>query len=675
MHSASQYSSKHAAKISPETTPQSLPEASLPSAILSLWHKLTTLGVIGLMFAEALYLGSSKVQGWTFYLTAAEVAFEVTVRLIFAALAGVALATICTVLFTPLLWYFTLRRQQVVEWIVKIGVILVVFGDSRFALTSLIKWSNRGVRFTTALLVAHFIFFIAAICIPRLRREIVSSLDGFLDDSTSRHIALGTIVATVALAAVELLLSKRVAPVQAATFSAKPKSNILLISFDALDAEDLSLYGRNLPTTPNLDAFAQHATVFTNFYSASTFTTSGIATMMTGRYPSETRVLQVQGILRGDNSQKTLAQVMHSRGYTTAAFLSNPWAYYLAKTGRSDYDYLPLPKFEQGGIQRTGLQRLWSATTFLHQDSGLGSRVDEYFDLENLWNSLGLPQSHSFRFRPAATFEHAQEILTKLPDGFFFWVHVTTPHDPYLPDPADQGRFIPYTEQRAFEDESVTPWRPHYDLSKQHEIDRRRLLYDEFVSTADRAFGSFISDLEKHGKLNNTTIIITADHGESFEGGVYRHEVPDQTRPVIHIPLIIRTPGQSIGHTVAFTADQSALAPTILDLAGIPKPVWMPGQSLISWLGGEADSAGKGLAFTQFFEKNSVFKSVRHGTIGVIAGQYQYVLDLDTKKGTLRPLNQAQIWNLDRSAENPAKANELLAAIYGRFPELKQASK
>ena len=64
--------------------------------------------------------------------------------------------------------------------------------------------------------------------------------------------------------------------------------------------------------------------------------------------------------------------------------------------------------------------------------------------------------------------------------------------------------------------------------------------------SADRAFGSFISDLETRGKLQNTTVIVSADHGESFEGGVFRHESPYLTRPVLHIPLIIRIPDQQI---------------------------------------------------------------------------------------------------------------------------------
>jgi hypothetical protein len=101
----------------------------------------------------------------------------------------------------------------------------------------------------------------------------------------------------------------------------------------------------------------------------------------------------------------------------------------------------------------------------------------------------------------------------------------------------------------------------------------------------------------------------------------------------------------------------------------------MDGQSLAPCLTGESTDAGKGMALAQFLEKNSVFKPLTHGTVGVIDGQYQYVLDLDTKKGTLRPLNESQIWNADRSAENPAKAQELLEVIYTRFPELRHEAK
>jgi arylsulfatase A-like enzyme len=178
--------------------------------------------------------------------------------------------------------------------------------------------------------------------------------------------------------------------------------------------------------------------------------------------------------------------------------------------------------------------------------------------------------------------------------------------------------------------------------------------------------------LESSGKLQNTTVIVSADHGESFDGGVYQHSSPYLTRPVIHIPLIVRTPGQQNGRTISVTADQTSLAPTILELAGVSKPDWMRGPSLTPWLNRNGQGTGEGLAFTQYFERNSVFKPVHHGSIGVIDGQYQYVYYLDTQKGELRPLSEAQIWNLDRSAENPARAQALRGALHTRFPELIQ---
>ena len=60
--------------------------------------------------------------------------------------------------------------------------------------------------------------------------------------------------------------------------------------------------------------------------------------------------------------------------------------------------------------------------------------------------------------------------------------------------------------------------------------------------------------------------------------------------------------------------------------------------------------------------------------LGVIDGQYEYVVDVDSQKGALRPLNEAQIWNLDRTRENPARAEALRALMHSRFPDLVEES-
>ena len=131
---------------------------------------------------------------------------------------------------------------------------------------------------------------------------------------------------------------------------------------------------------------------------------------------------------------------------------------------------------------------------------------------------MGLPDNLHERFRAATSFEQAQKILANLPDGFFLWVHVMTPHGPYLPDQQELGRFLPANVQQIYEGAGKPKWKPHYEPDQQGQVDQWHLRYDEFVLTADRAFGGFISDLEKRGKLQNTTVFVSADHGDSFTG-------------------------------------------------------------------------------------------------------------------------------------------------------------
>jgi hypothetical protein len=156
---------------------------------------------------------------------------------------------------------------------------------------------------------------------------------------------------------------------------------------------------------------------------------------------------------------------------------------------------------------------------------------------------------------------------------------------------------------------------------------------------------------------------------ESFEGGIFQHGSAYQTQPVIRIPLVIRTPGQQDSRKVAFTA--TALVPTIPELAGQSATGRMRGQSLVEWLNRDVQGEGEGMAFCQYFEQNSVFEP-RPGAAQIIDGksQYRYVFDIDTRKGSLKPLNEAQIWNLDRSAENPELAQQLRAIVASRVPEL-----
>ena len=420
------------------------------STITSLWFRLMSLGTVGLVFAEALLLAQGKVQGWTFYLTPSEVVFEVVVRLIFAALAGIFLGTVCAAILGPFLWYFEASRERLAEWATRVVVVLVVFLDSRYALTALIKWSNRGVRFTSELLVAHFVVFAVILCIPRARKEVAASLDGFLGRRVTRRTAMATVVGAAALAGAEFALGKTVRTMKALS-PGRPKPNFLLITFDALNAEDMSLYGYGLPTTPNIDAFARKGTVFTNYYSAATFTTPSVATMLTGLYPSESHIHQLQGRARSKDAGKSLPHEMRAAGYATGGFLSNPFAHNFADSlGTSSISSRSQPSSRV----------VCSACGMRHRRCTRIRELEAASMNSLIWKMCGISWAESnsvirFGYGRSRALNTHWEVLAKLPDGFFLWIHVITPHSPYIPDQADRGRFLHYDEQGSFEEEST----------------------------------------------------------------------------------------------------------------------------------------------------------------------------------------------------------------------------
>jgi arylsulfatase A-like enzyme len=133
---------------------------------------------------------------------------------------------------------------------------------------------------------------------------------------------------------------------------------------------------------------------------------------------------------------------------------------------------------------------------------------------------------------------------------FFLWLHFYDAHDPY--DPPE-------------------PFKSHYASAP----------YDSEIAYTDSIVGSFVEVLRKHGLYQNSVIAIAADHGEAFgEHGEERHGMflYDET---IHVPLLLKLPtGRLGGKHFEDQVALAAVAPTLLELAGIPAPATMRAKSL-----------------------------------------------------------------------------------------------
>jgi arylsulfatase A-like enzyme len=210
-----------------------------------------------------------------------------------------------------------------------------------------------------------------------------------------------------------------------------------------------------------------------------------------------------------------------------------------------------------------------------------------------------------------------------------------------------------------------------YSPAKQSAVDKGRLRYDEWIAQCDAAFGQFVAGLQSSGRFDDLALIVSSDHGESFTGGFVGHGGAQQLRPIVHVPLIVHLPGQTQRYDIGTVADQTALSPTLLDIAGLAAPDWMEGRALSFAVD---PTAARGEAFTQYLSPNHAFGAIRHGTVGVIDGQQQYIFDLERRTGSLFDLAEAHEQRADLAQAQPQIAAALQADIRARFPNLMGAA-
>ena len=78
------------------------------------------------------------------------------------------------------------------------------------------------------------------------------------------------------------------------------QKNVLIIVFDALTAYNISLYGYERETMPNLARLAKRATVYHNHFAGGNYTTPGTASLLTGTLPWTHRAIRFNGTVKSE---------------------------------------------------------------------------------------------------------------------------------------------------------------------------------------------------------------------------------------------------------------------------------------------------------------------------------------------------------------------------------------
>ena len=202
--------------------------------------------------------------------------------------------------------------------------------------------------------------------------------------------------------------------------------------------------------------------------------------------------------------------------------------------------------------------------------------------------------------------EHA---ASNKPDPFCLAVGMMLPHQPFVSSKEDfdsyQGKVPPPKNPTSFANEThpyLKWWKSHTGLEdvSSEEIERCRTAYYGLVTRLDSLLGDIFEALKRHGLLENTLIIYTADHGEQIgEKGLWWKQTFYEDS--VKVPAIISWPGRlPTGMHINRVTSQLDLNATMLDLAGAPPLPSSSGRSLLPVIDNPESDQWQDIAYSEY---------------------------------------------------------------------------
>jgi arylsulfatase A-like enzyme len=415
--------------------------------------------------------------------------------------------------------------------------------------------------------------------------------------------------------------------------------NVLILIFDALSAQHVSLYGYNRNTMPNLARFAERATVYHSHFSGGNFTIPGTASLLTGTYPWTHRAYQLRSTVHKPLADRNIFNAFSGKPYTRLGFSHNQQTNFLLHQFRHDMEDFIMPK-EIALLETEYSDALFfndydvaavSEITYLRPAKDMPLSLFLYWILQFFEGNRKMEITESVKdLYPKGPLANREIVylledtidwmihkLASLPQPYLSYVHLWPPHYPYRP----RRDFI-----NSFEDGWEPIEKPQHPLSnktKQDVLNNYRQDYDEFLAYADSEFGRLYDSLESQGMLDNTLFVFTSDHGEMFERGIWAHTTSTLFDPIIRVPLLISKPGQTQREDVYTPNSSIDILPTLLQLTGQQIPDWCEGTILPPFNGSGYD-ADRSIYVVEA-KKNSKFRPLENATIAMVKGDYKLV--------------------------------------------------
>ena len=418
--------------------------------------------------------------------------------------------------------------------------------------------------------------------------------------------------------------------------SAKAKPNVLLIVTDDQRPDSIAALGNDVIDTPNLDRMVKQGMTFEQATCANPLCVPSRAEILSG-CSSFRNGVRGMGAERIDPKLTLLPTAMASAGYH---------AWYVGKWMN---DGRPLTR----GYHETKALFSNGGGTWKKGEIILGRKGRAVTGYRN-WtfkDSKGVPDlSKGIGLTPLTDkyiADGAVQFLKRKTDKpFFLHLNFTSPHDPLIYPPGYEDKYNPenlklppnFLPRHPFDhgnyegrDERLLPWpRTKEDVLEELAV------YHAVIDHIDKQVGRIIGQLRADGRLKNTFVIFTSDHGLALgsHGLMGKQNMYEHT---IRVPLILsgpRIPNDKRSNALCYLRD---LYPTICDLVGVPTPKSVEARSLLPVILGKKEAVYEEV-YGYFRDKQRMIRNKRFKLI-----HYPH-------------LNRYQLFDL---SEDPQELNDL----------------
>ena len=392
--------------------------------------------------------------------------------------------------------------------------------------------------------------------------------------------------------------------------------NVVLIVWDTVRAYNLGHYGYFRDTTPNLARWAQRGVTYKRALAPAPWTYPSHTCFFTGQWPFR---LNSQWKFKLDTPDPTLAEYLASRGYQTAGFAANTncctYETGLARGFAHFEDYALTPT---SLLTRT-VPGKWILENIPSLGDSYGLNLGDSYDKK--W--IGL-QSRGGREINASFLDWLGRRRSDRP--FFAFLNYFDAHEPFVPPSKYQKRFglgptTPQDYQFLFDYVGSAK-----GLIRQQDLLMTRDCYDDCIAFLDEQLGRLLDALKVQGLLENTEVIITSDHGESFgDHGSFGHSYTVNLDEV-GVPLVILSPGAPKGREVDSPVSLRDLPATVVDLLGLSAGSPFPGRSLAAYWGSAPGRVPPEITTPALSEQADATALQPHSSQGPVTGGFQMSL-------------------------------------------------